>query len=52
MYHKILGVALSPREDTIVFTTDSNQIVKVDVNLERPYSEQHYHYLVSSFHSK
>lgn len=52
MYHKIIGIALAPREDSIVFTTDSNQLVKVDVNLERPYAEQEYRYLVLGFHSK
>lgn len=52
MYHKTIGMALSPGEDTIVFTTDSGQIFKVDVNLERPYSDQKYQYLVASFHSK
>jgi WD40 repeat protein len=52
MYHKTLGMTLSPREDVIVFTTDSNQIVRVDINLERPFAEQTYTYLVSAFHSK
>ena len=35
--HKINSVALSPAEDTIVFTTSSAQILKIpSVNLERP----------------
>lgn len=51
-YHKIQDLALSPREDQIVFTTDSNQIIKVSINLERPAEEQKYEYLISSFHSK
>jgi hypothetical protein len=42
MYHKILGLALSPKEETLIFTTDSNQIIRVDINLERPYMEQRY----------
>lgn len=52
MYHKTLNIALSPREDLLAFTTDSNQIVKIEINLERPSFDQKYDYLVSSFHSK
>ena len=36
MYHKTIGLALAPREDCLIFTTDSGQIIKVDINLERP----------------
>ena len=39
MYHKINSVVLSPKEDQVVFTTRSNQIVKVPINLERPNEE-------------
>jgi len=52
MYHKAINISLSPKEDSIIFSTDSSQIIKVDINLERPYTEQRYHYLVSSFHAK
>jgi WD40 repeat protein len=52
MYHKAINISLSPKEDSIIFSTDSAQIIKVDINLERPYTEQKYNYLVSSFHSK
>ena len=51
-FHKALGISLSPREDMLVFTLDSNQIIKVDINLERTSSDAKYEYLVSSFHSK
>ena len=34
--HKIKSVVLSPKEDMIVFTTSSDQIIKVSINLERP----------------
>ena len=39
MYHKINSIVLSPKEDQVVFTTRSNQIVKVPINLERPNEE-------------
>lgn len=47
MYHRTLNISLSPREDLLAFTTDSNQIIKIEINLERPFSEQKYDYLVS-----
>ena len=39
MYHKINSIVLSPKEDHVVFTTRSNQIIKVPINLERPNEE-------------
>lgn len=51
MYHKILNMTLSPREDHLLFVTDSNQLIKVSLNLERPGEDSKYEYLVSSFHS-
>lgn len=29
MYHKVTNMALNPRQDTLLFTTDSNQILKI-----------------------
>ncbi len=29
MYHKITNMALNPKQDTLLFTTDANQILKV-----------------------
>ena len=52
MYHKITNMILSPREDLLLFTTDSNQVIKIQINLERPYEVDKFEYLVSSFHSK
>ena len=52
MYRKITNMALSPREDLLLFTTDTNQIIKIQINLERPYEVDKFEYLVSSFHSK
>ena len=48
MYRRITNMALSPREDLLLFTTDTNQII----NLERLYEVDRYEYLISSFHSK
>ena len=52
MYHKITNMALSPRQDLLLFTTDANQILKVQINLERPNEVDKFEYLISSFHSK
>lgn len=49
---KINSIVLSPKCDTIVFTTKLNQIIKVPINLDRPNEEQRYEHLVASFHSK
>ena len=46
-------MALSPeKKDLILFTTETNQIIKIQINLERPYEVDKFEYLVSSFHSK
>ena len=37
IYHKITNMAINPKQDTLLFTTDANQILKVQINLERPY---------------
>lgn len=52
MYHKVLCLALSPRLDTLIFSTDQGQVLKVRVNLERPYEIDRFEYLIASFHSK
>jgi hypothetical protein len=36
----------------IIFSTDANQILKVGIKLERPYEDDRFEYLISSFHSK
>ena len=50
--HKINSLTLSPSEDMCVFTTSSNQIIKVPIHMERPNDQQKYEHLISSFHSK
>lgn len=52
MYHKITNMALSQKQDCLLFSTDANQILKVQINLERPYEVDSFNYLISSFHSK
>ena len=51
MYHHILSMALSPKLDTLLFSTDANQIMKLQVNLERPSEVDKYEHMISSFHS-
>lgn len=52
-YHKITHMCLSPREDQLLFSTDTSQIISVKINLDKPSEETFpYDYLVSSFHSK
>lgn len=52
-YHKITNMSLSPREDQLLFSTDTGQIISVKINLDKPSDEQFpYDYLVTSFHSK
>jgi cilia- and flagella-associated protein 57 len=48
---KVTHMALSPKEDTIVFTMSSNQIFKVPINLDRPGDDHTYEYLICAFHS-
>jgi len=49
---KINTIALSNKEDMITFTTSSNQLIKVPINLERPSEDNKYEYLITSFHSR
>lgn len=44
-------MALSPKLDTLLFSTDANQIIRVQVNLERPSEVDQYQHMISSFHS-
>ena len=50
---KVHSMALSPKEDNIVFTMSSNQIFKVPVSLDSRNSDDtlRYDYLISGFHS-
>lgn len=52
MYHRVIQMAINPRLDTLIFATDSSQILKLKINLERPFDVDQYEYLITSFHSK
>ena len=45
-------MALSSTDDCIIFTTDNNQIMKVNVNVEKPLDDSKYEYLIYPFHSR
>ena len=49
---RVKSLALSPSDDMIVFTTENNQLMKVQVNLERANEDTKYEYLVYPFHSR
>ena len=52
MQSRIRCMALSATDDCIIFTTDNNQLMKVNVNLESPLDESKYEYLIFPFHSR
>ena len=54
MAWRIKNIALSSSDDTLVFTTENNQLMRVNVNLEKKISETSikYEYLVYPFHSR
>lgn len=48
----VRNIDLSKQEDTLIFSTENQQIIKVQLNMERPGDEVDYSYLVMPFHSK
>ena len=46
MSSRVRALALSSTEDVLLFTTENNQIMKVNVNLERPSDDAKYEYLI------
>lgn len=53
MASRIKCIALSSNDDTLVFSTENNQLMKVNVNLEKTSeSSIKYEYLIYPFHSK
>ncbi len=52
MSSRIKALAISSSEDCLIFTTENNQLMKVNVNLERPGDESKYEYLIYPFHSR
>ena len=54
MASRIKCIALSSNDDTLVFSTENNQLMKVNVNLEKKMGDTNvkYEYLVCPFHSR
>lgn len=54
MASRIKNIALSSNDETLVFSTENNQLMKVNVNLEKKMSESpiKYEYLIYPFHSR
>mmetsp|Transcript_34022 Transcript_34022/g.25114 ORF Transcript_34022/g.25114 Transcript_34022/m.25114 type:complete len:172 (+) Transcript_34022:187-702(+) len=52
MSSRVRALALSSTEDVIIFTTENNQLMKVNLNLERPTDDTKYEYLIYPFHSR
>ena len=51
MKSTIVGMTLSSNETSLVFTTDSNQIMRTDINMDRRCDESKYDFLIFPFHS-
>lgn len=49
---RVKALTLNSSEDTVIFTTENNQIMKCKVNLERANDETRYEFLMNSFHSR
>lgn len=49
---KIKCIDLNSTEDTLIFSTDNQQIIKLNINMERPADEVDYSYLVLPFHAR
>jgi hypothetical protein len=52
MSSKVRWMSLNTSEDSMVFTTENNQIMRVPINIERPTDDAKYEYLVFPFHSR
>ena len=54
MASRIKCIALSSNDDTLVFSTENNQLMKVNLNLEKKMNESaiKYEYLIYPFHSR
>ncbi len=52
MSSKVRCMGLNSAEDTLVFSTENNQIMKVAINIERPTDDAKYEYLMFPFHSR
>ena len=52
MSSKVRCMSLNTSEDSLVFTTENNQLMRVPINIERPTDDAKYEYLVYPFHSR
>jgi WD40 repeat protein len=52
MSSKVRWMSLNASEDSLVFTTENNQLMRVPINIERPTDDAKYEYLVYPFHSR
>lgn len=52
MSSKVRYMALNSSEDSLVFSTENNQILRVPINIERPTDDAKYEYLIYPFHSR
>jgi len=52
MSSKVRCMGLNSSEDTLVFSTENNQLMKVSINIERPTDDAKYEYLMFPFHSR
>lgn len=51
MKAKICSMAINSLENTLVFTTDNNQIMKTAINIDRKCDESKYEFMIYPFHS-
>jgi cilia- and flagella-associated protein 57 len=51
MKSTIVSMTLSSAETSLVFTTDSNQIMRTDINMDRKCDESKYDFVIFPFHS-
>ena len=52
MSSKVRCMSLNATEDSLVFTTENNQLMRVPINIERPTDDAKYEYLIYPFHSR
>ncbi len=52
MSSKVRCMSLNVAEDSLAFTTENNQLMRVPINIERPTDDAKFEYLVYPFHSR
>ena len=51
MKSRIKSMSMNSSENTLVFTTSNNQIMKAAINIERRCEDSKYEFLIYPFHS-